>query len=179
MLGKLLIAHPLLNDGFFNRSVIYISQYTDEGVIGFALNFRTQFKLRDVWPQVKNGHLPLFEGGPVAKNQLFFLHTLGEKVPDAIPVQDNLWFGGDFNELLHLIDHEDVTENEVRFFVGYSGWESGQLEDEIAKGSWFVHETDANTILSEGTAMLWTSELEKQKKSYKLFGEIGFDPSQN
>jgi putative AlgH/UPF0301 family transcriptional regulator len=53
------------------------------------------------------------------------------------------------------------------------------LEDEIAKGSWFVHETDANTILSEGTAMLWTSELEKQKKSYKLFGEIGFDPSQN
>jgi putative AlgH/UPF0301 family transcriptional regulator len=45
MLGKLLIAHPLLNDGFFNRSVIYISQYSDEGVIGFALNFRTQFKL--------------------------------------------------------------------------------------------------------------------------------------
>jgi putative transcriptional regulator len=121
----------------------------------------------------------LFEGGPVAKNQLFFLHTLGEKVPDAVPIQDNLWFGGDFNELLHIIDHEDVSENEVRFFVGYSGWENGQLEDEIAKGSWFVHETDPNTILTEGTAMLWTSELEKQKKTYKLFGEIGFDPSQN
>ena len=73
MLGKLLIAHPLLNDGFFKRSVVFISQYEQESVVGFVLNFKTQFKLRDVRPQVQNGNLPIFEGGPVAKNQLFFL----------------------------------------------------------------------------------------------------------
>ena len=179
MLGKLLIANPLLNDGFFNRSVVYITQHADEGVVGFVLNFKTQFKLRDVRPQVQNGNLPIYEGGPVAKNQLFFLHTLGEKIPDALQVEDNLYLGGDFNELLHLIDHENVSENDVRFFVGYSGWEIDQLENEIEKGSWFVHETDSSNVLKINTNELWGYELEKQKKSYKIFSEIGFDPSMN
>jgi putative transcriptional regulator len=179
MLGKLLIAHPLLNDGFFNRSVVYISQYADEGIIGFVLNFRTQFKLRDVRPQVMNGQLPIYEGGPVAKNQLFFLHTLGEKIPDALQIEGDLYMGGDFNELLHLIDHENVSENDVRFFVGYSGWEKEQLDDEIAKGSWYINETDSNSILKIGTNLLWGHELEKQKKEFKIFSEIGFDPSLN
>lgn len=179
MLGKLLIAHPLLNDGFFNRSVVYISQYSDEGVVGFVLNFKTQFKLRDVRPQVQNGNLPIYDGGPVAKNQLFFLHTLGEKLTDALPVEDHLFLGGDFNELLHLIDHENVSEKDVRFFVGYSGWEKEQLENEIEKGSWYVNDTDSSTILKIAPSELWGYELEKQKTTYKIFSEIGFDPSMN
>lgn len=179
VLGKLLIAHPLLNDGFFNRSVIYISQYSDESVVGFVLNFKTQFKLRDVRPQVQNGFLPIFEGGPVAKNQLFFLHTLGEKIPSSYHVEGDLYFGGDFNELLYHVDHENITENDVRFFVGYSGWDKDQLDEEIAKGSWFVADTDPNFILSQSSGTLWASELERKRKSYKIFGEIGFDPSMN
>lgn len=179
MLGKLLIAHPLLNDGFFNRSVVYITQYADEGAVGFVLNFKTQFKLRDVRPQVQNGNLPIYEGGPVAKNQLFFLHTLGEKLTDALHVEDNLYLGGDFNELLHLIDHENVSEEQVRFFVGYSGWEKDQLENEIEKGSWYVNNGDPNSILKIATDKLWGHELEKQKQSFKVFGDIGFDPSMN
>jgi putative transcriptional regulator len=179
VLGKLLIAHPLLNDGFFNRSVIYISQYSDESVVGFVLNFKTQFKLRDVRPQVQNGRLPIYEGGPVAKNQLFFLHTLGEKIANSFHIEGDLYFGGDFNELLYQVDHENVTEDEVRFFVGYSGWDKDQLEDEIAKGSWFVADGDPNSILAQGTGVMWAEQLERQRKTYKIFGEIGFDPSMN
>lgn len=179
MLGKLLIAHPLLNDGFFNRSVVFISQYEQESVVGFVLNFKTQFKLRDVRPQVQNGNLPIFEGGPVAKNQLFFLHTLGEKIPNSFHVQDNLYFGGDFTELLYQIDHENISENDVRFFVGYSGWDKDQLEDEIAKGSWFVADADPTTILTTATSSFWANELERQKKTYRIFGDIGSDPSMN
>lgn len=179
MIGKLLIAHPLLNDGFFNRSVIYISQYADESVVGFVLNFKTQFKLRDVRPQVNNGFLPIYEGGPVAKNQLFYLHKLGEKVPNSFHVKDDIYFGGDFNELLYLIDHENVSENNIRFFVGYSGWDKEQLENEIEGGSWFVDESDSLDIFTIDPNLLWSAELEKQKKSYKIFGEIGYDPSMN
>ncbi|MDZ4666014.1 MAG: YqgE/AlgH family protein [Bacteroidota bacterium] len=179
MQGKLLIAHPLLNDGFFNRSVVYISQYEQESVVGFVLNFKTQFKLRDVRPQVQNGNLPIFEGGPVAKNQLFFLHSLGEKIPNSFHVQDNLYFGGDFNELLYQIDHENISEGDVRFFVGYSGWDKDQLEDEITKGSWFVADADPGVILSLPTTSIWANELERQRKTYRIFGEIGSDPSMN
>jgi len=179
MLGKLLVAHPLLNDGFFNRSVVYISQYTDESVVGFVLNFKTQFKLRDVRPQVQNGNLPIFEGGPVAKDQLFFLHTLGEKISDSVHIEDNLYFGGDFSDLLYCIDHEKVSENDIRFFAGYSGWDKDQLDMEIEKGSWFVNDTDASTLLSIGTNVLWGSELGKQRRSFGIFSEIGSDPSAN
>lgn len=179
MTGKLLIAHPLLNDGFFNRSVVYISQYAEESVVGFVLNFKTQFKLRDVRPQVQNGYLPIFEGGPVAKNQLFFLHKLGEKVPNSFHVQDDIYFGGDFNELLYLVDHENVTEKDVRFFVGYSGWDKDQLENEIDTGSWFLADSKDVDILDINASTLWTTELEKQRKTYKIFGDIGFDPSMN
>ncbi len=179
VLGKLLIAHPLLNDGFFNRSVIYISQYAEESVVGFILNFKTQIKLRDVRPQVQNGYLPIFEGGPVAKNQLFFLHKLGDKVPNSFQVSDDIYFGGDFNELLYLVDHENVSENDVRFFVGYSGWDKDQLENEISGGSWFVADVDAHDILNASSNSLWATELEKQRKTFRIFGEIGFDPSMN
>lgn len=179
MQGKLLIAHPLLNDGFFNRSVVYISQYEQESVVGFVLNFKTHVKLRDIRPQVQNGYLPIFEGGPVAKNQLFFLHTLGEKIPNAMHIQDNLYFGGDFNELLYCVDHENVSEDDVRFFVGYSGWDKEQLEDEISKGSWFVADADPSIILTSSSNTLWASELKRQRKTYKIFGDIGFDPSMN
>jgi len=179
MLGKLLIAHPLLNDGFFNRSVVYITQHSSEGTVGLVMNFRTQFKLRDVRPQVQNGNLPIYEGGPVTKNQLFFLHSLGDKVPNSLNIVDDVYFGGDFNDLLYLIDHENLTEKQVRFFAGYSGWEGQQLEDEIAKGSWFVHDTNSNELLKRDTETLWGSELEKEKKTYKLFSEIGSDPSMN
>lgn len=179
MLGKLLIAHPLLNDGFFNRSVVYITQYADEGAVGLVMNFRTQFKLRDVRPQVQNGNLPIYEGGPVSKNQLFFLHTLGEKVTNSLHIKDDLYFGGDFNDLLYLIDHEGVTEKQVRFFAGYSGWEEQQLNDEIEKGSWFVHDTISNDLLKNDPETFWGNELSKEKKSYKIFSEIGSDPSLN
>jgi putative transcriptional regulator len=179
VLGKLLIAHPLLNDGFFNRSVVYITQYSDESVVGFVLNFKTQFKLRDVRPQVQNGYLPIFEGGPVAKNQLFFIHKLGEKLANSFHVKDDIYFGGDFNELLYLVDHENVSEDDLRFFVGYSGWDKEQLDNELSAGSWFVTDADPANLISVNANTLWASELEKQRKSYKIFGEIGFDPSMN
>jgi putative AlgH/UPF0301 family transcriptional regulator len=90
MQGQLLIAHPLLNDGFFNRSVVYLTNHNEEGSAGFNLNFKTQFYLRDVRPQIKNGNFPIFEGGPVAKNQLFFLHTLGHDIADSSKVSHNI-----------------------------------------------------------------------------------------
>ncbi len=179
MNGNLLIANPMLNDGYFNRSVVHISQYSEEGIVGFILNFKTQFKLRDVRPQVKMGNFPIYDGGPVARNQLFFLHTLGEKVSNSLQVKEDLFFGGDFYELLHIIDHENITEQQVRFFAGYSGWDVEQLEDEIKKKSWYVNSVTPKNILSTNADLIWGEELAKQKTGLKIFSEIGYDPSAN
>jgi len=179
MEGQLLIAHPLLNDGFFNRSVIYLTNYTDEGVLGFILNFKTQFKLRDVRPNITNGNFPIYEGGPVAKDQLFFLHTLGNDVSESVQLKDNVYFGGDFNEMLHLIEHGKVKSHEVRFFAGYSGWGADQLQAEINSKSWLINENPSQDIFLINPEDIWRQQLSEIKQSYEIFANIGFDPSMN
>lgn len=179
MQGQLLIAHPLLNDGFFNRSVIYLTNHSDEGAIGFSLNFKTQFMLRDVRPQVKNGNFPIYEGGPVAKNQLFFLHTLGHDLPDSFEVSKNIYVGGDFNELLHMIEHGKVKSYQVKFFAGYSGWGENQLETEIQNRHWLLNTPRDTGFFGNEAEDLWGLQLSEVKDSYSIFANFGFDPSMN
>jgi putative transcriptional regulator len=179
MQGQLLIAHPLLSDGFFNRSVIYLTNHNAEGAVGFSLNFKTQFLLRDVRPQIRNGNFPIFEGGPVAKNQLFFLHTLGHDVPDSFSIGNNIWVGGDFNELLHLIEHGKVKTHEVRFFAGYSGWGENQLEGEIENKHWLVYDPPSSAFFQSDPDELWGQQLAEIKDSYSIFANFGSDPSMN
>lgn len=177
--GQLLIAHPLLNDGFFNRSVIYLTTHSSEGSVGFSLNFKTQFMLRDVRPQIKNGNFPIYEGGPVAKNQLFFLHTLGHDISDSYAISNNIYVGGDFNELLHLIEHGKVKNYQVRFFSGYSGWSDHQLEDEIKRNSWLVSEPKTPDFFNSNADALWGDQLGEIKTSYSIFSNFSYDPSHN
>lgn len=179
MQGHLLIAHPLLNDGFFSRSVVYLSSYEKEGAVGFSLNFKTQFFLRDVRPQIKNGNFPIFEGGPVAKNQLFFLHTLGHDVADSFPISHNIFLGGDFDQLLHLIEHGKVKSYQVRFFAGYSGWGEKQLETEIKNNHWLLNAPDNASFFTMDNEDLWGDQLAEVKSSYGIFANFGCNPSQN
>lgn len=179
MQGQLLIAHPLLNDGFFNRSVVYLTTHSEEGSVGFSLNFKTQFMLRDVRPQIKNGNFPIYEGGPVAKNQLFFLHTLGHNISDSYAISNSIFIGGDFNELLHLIEHGKVKSHQVKFFSGYSGWTESQLEDEIRRKSWLVHQPEGDSFFSSDAEELWGTQLTEVKHSYGIFSNFSYDPSSN
>lgn len=179
MQGHLLIAHPLLHDGFFNRSVVLLTNHSEEGAVGFALNFKTQFMLRDVRPQVKNGNFPIYEGGPVAKNQLFFMHTLGHDVPDTFEIGCNVFVGGDFNELIHMIEHGKVKSHQVRFFAGYSGWGEQQLEQEIKNGHWLINEPTDSGFFANDTDELWGLQLSEVKNSYSIFANFGSDPSMN
>ena len=179
MQGQLLIAHPLLNDGFFNRSVIYLTSHGEEGSVGFSLNFKTQFMLRDVRPQIKNGNFPIYEGGPVAKNQLFFLHTLGKDIGDSYAISDNIYVGGDFNELLHQIEHGKVKSDQIKFFSGYSGWSEQQLENEIKHKSWLIHKPGGPDFFNCDIDDLWGSQLSAVKNSYGIFSNFSYDPSSN
>jgi putative transcriptional regulator len=179
MQGQLLIAHPLLNDGFFNRSVVYLTEHNEEGALGFSLNFKTQFVLSDVRPQVKNGHFPIYEGGPVAKNQLFFLHTLGHDIPESCQVSKNIFMGGDFNELLQLIEKGKVKSYQVRFFAGYSGWSDQQLEQEIRNKHWLVNNPADSSFFGNEGDDLWGLQLSEIKNSYRIFANFGSDPSMN
>lgn len=177
--GQLLVAHPLLNDGFFNRSVVFLTNHSDEGSVGFSLNMKTNLMLRDIRPQVKHGNFPIYEGGPVAREQLFFLHTLGHDLTDSFHIRENIYMGGDFDELLRLIDQGKVKSYEVKFFAGYSGWEALQLEGEIASNSWLLYKPKSTYFFREEIDKLWGSSLFAIKSSYSIFSDFNFDPSRN
>jgi len=166
--GRVLIAEPFLPGDYFNRSAILLVQCSTEGDVGFILNKPTDLLLKDLFKDFPDYDLPAFLGGPVSNDKLFFLHTLGEKIPDSLKIKDKLYWSGDFNHLTALIRAGLVEEQEVRFFLGYSGWSAGQLATEIADHSWIVTEPTVESILSSdenfwvesikkigGNALLW------------------------
>lgn len=179
MEGDILIAHPLLQDGFFNRSVVYITNHGSVESLGFVLNFKTDFRLRDVKPEIKNGNFPIYEGGPVAKDQLFYIHRLGNDLSDSVQIKDDIYFGGDFYELMHLIEHGKVKSYDVRFFAGYSGWAEGQLEMEIKKKHWLINKNVESGFFGNEAEDLWRLQLSEIKNTYSIFADFGNDPSVN
>jgi putative transcriptional regulator len=166
--GRVLIAEPFLPGDYFSRSTVLLVQCTADGDVGFILNKPTKLRVRDLFKGFPNFESPAFLGGPVSNDKLFFLHTLGEKIRDSLLVKEELYWSGDFDQLISLIRAGLVKEEEVRFFLGYSGWSAGQLKAEIAEHSWVVTEpTVENILLSDeqfwnesvkligGNALLW------------------------
>lgn len=168
-----------MHDSFFTRSVIYLAINNNEGTLGFILNFKSQFLLRDFKPQLKNGNIPIYEGGPVAKSELFFLHQLGHKISDSLQVSENCFFGGNYTELLDLIETGEANEQNIRMFIGYSGWDSAQLNDEITKNSWLTLNENNFNCFSNDYYSMWKQALSNYKKSYSIFSDIGNNVSMN
>lgn len=174
-----LISHPLSGDSYFSRSVVYITNHSQEESFGFIINFKTLYCLRDFRPQIKNGNLPIFEGGPVGKNQLFYIHTLGELIPNSENVVDNIFIGGDFEEILKAIEDGIANESNLKLFMGYSGWGPKQLDTEIANEHWLVTAANHKLLFETTVDDVWKTGLSRVKKSYGLFGDIGSQPSVN
>lgn len=177
--GNILIAQPFLQDGYFKRSVIYLCEQNGDGVIGFVLNRPQGMLLRDVIPHIKNGNFPVFEGGPVSVNQLYYIHTIGEKLNDSVHITGGVYWGGNFFELAHMIEHGQVSPQEVRFFVGCSSWGLEQLTDELADNAWFMKQTDYSDLVAVKPSELWGSELAKLNPGYRAFSDFAHDPSLN
>jgi putative transcriptional regulator len=177
--GEILIAKPFLQDGHFKRSVIYLCEHNNEGSLGFVINKSHGLLLRDIFPHLKNGNFPLFEGGPVSPNQLFYTHTLGLKLSDSKHIIDDVYWGGNFFELSQLIEKGEVGPEQIRFYIGYSGWGEEQLNEEIKNDMWFSGNVNYNDLMKIPATELWGEELIKINPGYKAFSDFSFDPSLN
>ena len=142
--GRLLVATPeLLLDHFFNQSVLLLTEHNDKGSMAFMLNKPLILRLNDIFNDIPSG-FQLWNGGPVESSNLFYLHNVPHLIPKSIPFDSakNLHIGGDFNIVKTLLKEQVIDENNIRFFLGYSGWAPKQLEDEIADKAWFVTRND-------------------------------------
>jgi putative transcriptional regulator len=177
--GDILIAKPFSQDGHFKRSVIYVCEHNKEGSLGFMINKSHGLLLKDIFPHLKNGNFPLFEGGPVSPNQLFYTHTLGTKLSESQHIKDNIYWGGDFFELSQMIENGEVSSEQIRFYIGYSGWGVEQLDGELERDMWFTKNSNYHELVHLNPEELWGEELVKIKRGYKAFSDYAFDPSMN
>ena len=147
--GKVLISEPFLCDKMFGRSVVLLIDHTSEGTMGLVLNKPFPLSLSDIFHDIAGG------SGPLGADTIFYLHTI-EGIPGAFPVGKGLYVNGDFNAVRDYINRTPSVEGTVRFFMGYSGWESGQLEQEIEENTWIVgRETTASLMDEKASVGLW------------------------
>ena len=177
--GNLLIAEPsILNDNSFNRTIVLLTELAESNVVGFILNRPLEFTIQDLLPEI-NSQFKIYEGGPVEQDSLYFVHRVPDLIPDSIAVSNGIYWGGNFSSLKKLLQNNILDANEIRFFLGYSGWGEQQLLEEIETDSWFVTENDFQNIFSVDNETLWKNKLLQKGGEYKLWANAPSDINQN
>lgn len=138
--GDILVVEPFLREVHFRRAVVLLIDHNaQDDSVGLVLNKQSNVKLNEVLRNAScRPDIPLHIGGPVEHGRLLYLHTLGDRLRDAVALENGLYIGGDFNDVLQYINSDEYDERCIKFFAGYSGWTAGQLAQEIADKSWAV-----------------------------------------
>ncbi len=176
--GRLLLSEPLSNDLFFNRSVVFLTEHNNKGSIGFTLNKKSNLKLPDLLDNV-TAKIPVYIGGPVTINSIFFIHRLNYLIDDSVNVIDDIYWGGNFNQVIDLINDNIINEKNAMFFIGYSGWDKNQLQNEIKNNNWLVIESNKEIIFSKNNETLWNNIVKSFDNKYKLWQNIPINPGLN
>ena len=178
--GSILISDPFLDDPYFGRSVVILCEHNEEGTFGFVLNNFAEIDLHKIDDKFPNINARIGFGGPVSKDSLFFIHSFGPEISNSLQIQKNLFYGGDFDEICAIIEKKPKAKNKIRFFIGYSGWEKGQLDAELKEKSWItVNNVDHTLILDTKQDDLWKTALEMQTGKFKMISKFPNNPSDN
>ena len=177
--GKLLISEPFLHDPYFKRSVVLLTEHNEDGTVGFILNKPVDVKLNDAIDEFPNFDTQLFLGGPVKRDSLYYIHTLGDIISDSIEILDGIYWGGNFETLKIMIERKEIKSSELRFFIGYSGWEFDQLNNELKKDSWIVAPAKSDHIMDIGPKDLWSNILRGLGNNYAMLANFPEHPSLN
>ena len=176
--GNLLISPPLTEDDFFHNSVIFLTHHSNDSVVGFIINKPTDIKINDLIEDFPNIELKVYYGGPVATDNLYFIHRVPDKINGSIHIISDLYWGGEFDQVKQLINDRILNSNDIRFFIGYSGWEVDQLRDELENQSWIIDELD-HSLFEWDVLKLWENRLCKKESKYKLWVNAPKDISHN
>lgn len=177
--GKLLIAEPFLGDPNFERAVVLLCEHNEQGSFGLVLNQLSNLGLSDALEGVYNADMQLFVGGPVEYNTLHFIHRLGDLIPESVSLGHGIYWSGDFETVKSLINIGQIEEQNIRFFLGYSGWGAGQLQSELQKNSWIVRDANAELIFDSSVEQFWRKVLREMGGEYKVISNYPIDPRLN
>lgn len=178
--GKFLISEPFMGDKNFSRSVVLICEHEqDLGTFGLVLNKELDMTLKEAVPELVGFDAPLFFGGPVQQDTLHFIHKRKDLFEDCGVIQNGVYWSGDFDKLKYYLNGGQIDNSEIRFFLGYSGWDDGQLQEELAEASWIISSGDEQSIFELNPRKLWRSVLQKMGGTHKVLSHFPEDPMWN
>ncbi|MDA3816219.1 MAG: YqgE/AlgH family protein [Prolixibacteraceae bacterium] len=176
--GRILIAEPFLPGSYFNRAIIFLVEHNAQGTVGFILNKKVDFEIDEFYKEFPGFKGDICLGGPVNIDALYYIHNIGTQIPNSIHITEDLYWGGDFEVLKELINSGRIGKNNVRFFLGYSGWDKQQLSDELNEDSWLVSDIPPAMVL-DTSPQLWKRMVRKQGGKYVLWENFPENPGMN
>jgi putative transcriptional regulator len=121
---------------FFEHTTILIVEYDEAGTIGFVTNKPFEKSLHELIEFSHAKPFPLMDGGPVDRDHLFVLHKRPDLIDGGKQIPNGLYLGGDMNQVIQAINTGGANPQEIQLFIGYCGWDEGELETELEEGSW-------------------------------------------
>lgn len=178
--GILLIAEPsIIGDLSFNRSVILLADHNDEGSVGFILNKPLEYTIQDLIPEI-NAKFKIYNGGPVEQDNLYFIHNIPELIPNSIEISNGIYWGGDFESTKALINEGKIKKSNIRFFLGYTGWDAQQLDQEMQANSWIITKNIyENKIIGKSTTDFWKQKILELGGDYVIWSNAPENPILN
>lgn len=177
--GKFLISEPFLQDSFFKRAVVLLCEHTETGTIGFILNKPTELRFNEVMQECPIFDAPVYFGGPVEQSSLHYIHRLGNQLEGSKEIIKGVYWGGNFEQLKSMMNNNQITPADVRFFIGYSGWQDKQLENEMKEKSWIISSADEQFTFFDNPKELWRGVLKSLGKDFAILANFPEDPSLN
>jgi putative transcriptional regulator len=177
--GRILISEPFLSDHYFRRSIVYLTEHNDEGSLGFVLNKPLEIRINEVVDDFPESDFPMSVGGPVSNNTVHFLHTLGDMIPESVPVSEGIYWGGDFDRIKEMVEMGRIKTHQLRFFLGYAGWSQGQLAGELDEHAWLVGKIPPRMVMQSLDPEFWSETLASYSNKYKAWANFPEDPGLN
>lgn len=177
--GTILIADPFLKDPNFLRSVIFLCNHTDDGSFGFVLSKKSEYVMGDLFDNLEGCTFPVFYGGPVQQDTIHFLHRCPGLITGGEKITENIYWGGEFEEMMLLLKENKISEQDIRLFLGYSGWSKNQLEGELKEKSWLTTYGTGKLVFINDIKLIWAESLKQLGGKYEQLINYPLDPQLN
>ncbi len=177
--GRLLASEPYLPDPNFERTIILLTEHNVDGSVGFVLNKPSESLVGEIMEDIRNIQSKVYIGGPVQQDTLHFIHRI-PNLTDCIEVCEGIFWGGNFEQLLLLTESNQLDVLDIKFFLGYSGWSPGQLEEELKADSWIVSDQVSQDLIFETPPeLMWKKSLQSLGGRFSVYSNYPIDPNMN
>ena len=123
---------------FFEHTTIIIVEHDEKGSLGFVTNKPFGKSLHELIEFNHAKPFPLMDGGPVDREHLFVLHKRPDLIDGGKQIRNGLYLGGNMEQVIETINTRGANQQEIQLFIGYCGWDVGELEAELEEGSWTI-----------------------------------------